>query len=205
MCAVCSGVPCLLRGRLRLVSMPRRLRVQSPGTYHVYAQNVSCRPLLPDAEARRLFLRLLGGTVESYAWRVQSYCLMTTHYHLLVRIEESNLARGMQWLNGVYGARLNSLERDRGHVFGARYGSTPVTTDSYFLEVVRYIALNPVRAGMCSDPADWPWSSYRLIVRGLPTPSFLDVDSVLEVFSRDRARARRRLEAFVSDGIVAAA
>jgi REP element-mobilizing transposase RayT len=148
---------------------------------------------------------LLGGAVESYAWQVQSYCLMTTHYHVLVRIEESNLARGMQWLNGVYGARLNSLERDRGHVFGGRYGSTPVTTDSYFLEVVRYIALNPVRAGACSDPADWPWSSYRLIVRGLPTASFLDVDSVLELFNRDRARARRRLEAFVSDGIVAAA
>jgi REP element-mobilizing transposase RayT len=158
-----------------------------------------------DAEARRLFLRLLGGAVESYAWQVQSYCLMTTHYHLLVRIEESNLARGMQWLNGLYGANLNALERDRGHVFGARYGSKPVTTDSYFLEVVRYIALNPVRADMCSDPADWPWSSYRLIVRGLPTPSSLDSDSLLELFSHDRARARRRLEAFVSDGIVVAA
>ena len=51
---------------------------------------------------------------------------MTTHYHLLVRIEESNLARGMQWLNGVYGASLNAIERDSGHVFGARYGSSPL-------------------------------------------------------------------------------
>ena len=179
--------------------------MQTPGTYHVYAQSVSSRPLFPDSDARRLFLRLLGFTTERYLWHLQSYCLMTTHFHLLLRTEAPNLARGMQWLNGVYGAALNTIESDRGHVFGARYGSSPVTTDAYYLEVVRYIALNPVRAGLCVDPADWPWSSYRLIVRNLPTPPFLEVDRLLQLFGRDRVTARRRLEAFVTDGIVAAA
>ncbi|MFL6012725.1 MAG: transposase [Gaiellaceae bacterium] len=181
--------------------MPRPLRLQAPGPYHVFARSVSSRPLFPDSYARRSFLRLVGVTADRHAWHVLAYCVMTTHYHLLVRIEESNLARGMQWLNGVYGASLNAIERDSGHVFGARYGSSPVTTDAYFLQVIRYIALNPVRAGVCADPADWPWSSYRLVVRRLPTPSFLDVDSLLEVFGRDRDTARRRLESFVSDGI----
>ena len=185
--------------------MPRPPRLQAPGVYHVFAQGVSCRPLFPDSDARRLFLRLVGLTAGRHVWHVLAYCVMTTHYHLLLRIEEQNLGRGMQWLNGVYGAALNTIELDRGHVFGARYGSSPVTTDSDFLEVVRYIALNPVRAGLCTDPADWPWSSYRLIVRDLPTPSFLEVGEVLQLFGRDRRRARRRLESFVTDGIVAAA
>jgi REP element-mobilizing transposase RayT len=181
--------------------MARPLRVQHPGTHHVFAQSVSCRPLFADAAARRRFLRLIDATASRYLWHVQAYCLMTTHYHVLIRIEDANLARGMQWLNGVYGALVNVIEQDRGHVFGARYGSSPVTTDAYHLEVMRYIALNPVRAGICEDPADWPWSSYRLLVRNLATPPILDADEVLRLFGRDRAIARRRLEAFVCDGL----
>ena len=173
--------------------------------YHLFAQSVSCRPLFSDANARRLFLRLLRATASRHVWHVQTYCLMTTHYHLLVRIEQENLARGMQWLNGAYGALVNALEHDRGHVFGARYGSSPVTTDAYLLEVIRYIALNPVRAGICDDPVDWPWSSYRLLVRNLATPSFLQANEVLDLFGPDRVTARRRLEAFVSDGLAVSA
>jgi REP element-mobilizing transposase RayT len=157
--------------------------------------------LFPHSAARRTYLALVGSAAQRYSWHVQAYCLMTTHYHLLVAIDEANLARGMQWLNGVYGAMLNAHEADHGHVFGARYGSSPVTTEPYLLEVVRYIALNPVRAGLCSDPADWLWSSYRVIARNLPAPSFLEVNSVLGLFGRDRVNARRRLEAFVCDGI----
>ena len=185
--------------------MPRPLRQQAPGTYHVFAQSVCCRPLLPEARARRLFLRLVGAASQRYTWHVQAYCLMTTHYHLLVRIDEANLGRGMQWLNGLYGALLNVDERTNGHVFGSRYGSSPVTTDAYLFEVVRYIALNPVRAGLCADPADWPWSSYRAVVRNRQAPAFLEVDEFLHLFARDRAAARRRLESFVCDGITAAA
>lgn len=184
--------------------MSRPLRVQVPGTYHVFAQSISCRPLFPDAYARRLFLRLVGAAATRHVWHVQAYCLMTTHYHLVVRIEEANLARGMQWLNGFYGALANDLESARGHVFGARYGSLLVTSDAYLHEVIRYVALNPMRAGMCADPADWPWSSYRFLVRNRPAPSFLEVDEVLRLFARDRATARRRLEAFVCDSVITA-
>jgi REP-associated tyrosine transposase len=188
-----------------LAEMSRPLRVQVPGTYHVFAHSVSGRPLFSDADARRLFLRLVGATASRKSWHVQAYCLLTTHYHLLIRIEEENLALGMQWLNGVYGALVNERLHDRGHLFGARYGSSPVTTDAYHLEVIRYVALNPVRAGICDDPADWPWSSYRPLVRGLATPAFLDASELLLLFGRERGIARRRLEAFVCDGIVAAA
>ena len=171
--------------------------------YHLYAQSISCRALLPDAASRQFFLRLVDAATDRYVWRVQAYCLMTTHYHLLVTTEEENLGRGMQWLNGFYASTLNAVTEDRGHVFGARYGSRPVSTDAYLLEVLRYIALNPVRAGLCSDPADWPWSSYRVIVRGLRPPPFLDVEFVLRLFStRDGATARRRFEAFVWDGML---
>jgi putative transposase len=181
--------------------MPRGFRIQVPGIYHVTTQGLSSRGLFVTADARRLFLRLLAGVTARYSLRIHAYCVMTTHYHLLLTTTEGDLARSMQWLNGVYGSLLNAIEHDRGHVFGGRYSSTPVLSDAHFNEVVRYIALNPVRAGIGSDPADWPWGSYRLLVRGLRLPAWLDAERVLSAFGRDADVALRRLEAFVRDGM----
>ena len=181
--------------------MPRGLRVQAPGVYHVTTQGLSSRGLFVTADARKLFLRLLAGVTARYSLRIHAYCVMTTHYHLLLTTTDDDLARSMQWLNGVFGALLNAIEHDRGHVFGGRYSSTPILSDAHFKEVVRYIALNPVRARICADAADWPWGSYRLLVRGLRLPPWLDAGPVLSLFGRDADAALRRLEAFVRDGV----
>ena len=121
---------------------------------------------------------------------------MTTHYHLLITTPEPNLSRGMQWLNGRYGAIFNEEYASHGHVFGARFASVHVVSDAHLLQVVSYIAMNPVGAGICARPSDWKFSSYTALL-GQRRPGFLELDSILRLFAFDRDEARRRIEAFV--------
>jgi REP-associated tyrosine transposase len=92
---------------------------------------------------------------------------MPNHYHLLIEYEAGNLGRGMQLLNGRYSRRFNERHGRVGHLFQGRYRIEPVTRDAHLLEACRYIVLNPVRAGLCSSPGEWPWSSYAAEPSGL--------------------------------------
>jgi putative transposase len=85
---------------------------------------------------------------------------MTNHFHLLVRTPQPNLSRGMQRLNSEYAAYFNDRFGLVGHLFQQRFGSRLIETEEYFDETQRYIAFNPVRAGLCEHPAEWPWSSF---------------------------------------------
>ena len=84
---------------------------------------------------------------------------MSNHYHLLIETPDSNLAKGMRHLNGVYTQRFNRRHKRAGHVFQGRYKAVLVQKDNYLLELSRYIVLNPVRAQMVRGAKDWPWSS----------------------------------------------
>ncbi len=126
---------------------------------------------------------------------------MTNHYHLLIRTPEPDLARGMHRVNGHYAQGFNRRHRATGHLFESRYHSVLVERDSHLLELCRYFANNPVRAGLCSHPADWRWSSYRAVIGLAIAPPFLAVEWLLAYFGRDRIRARERLREFVEDGI----
>ena len=179
--------------------MPRPLRVQAPGLYHLTAQGVRRSALLRGGRDRATLLDLVAELVQRYRWTCEAYCLMTTHYHLLVRTKHPNLAAGMQWLNGRWGQLFNLRHREVGHVFRARYASVLIEADGHAFEVVRYLALNPVRAGLCLDPLDWPWSSYAGTVDAAPRLRFLDPAELLARFSEDGEQARRLLRAFVAD------
>ncbi|MDZ7803499.1 MAG: transposase [Thiohalophilus sp.] len=82
---------------------------------------------------------------------------MTNHYHFLVETPDANLSKGMRQLNGVYTQRFNRRHGLSGHLFQGRYKAILVQKKADLLEVSRYVVLNPVRAGMVSNPADWPW------------------------------------------------
>jgi putative transposase len=172
--------------------MPRALRIQAEdAVYHLTGQGNSGGPLFLDDADRRRYLLLLGMAVDRYGWHCYGFCLMTTHYHLHVMTPEPNLARGMQWLNGVYAQCFNKRHAHEGHVLRGRYKSTLVEREGHFLEVVRYVALNPVRAGICASPRDWPWSSYPALIRIARAPRFL------ELFGTPEKAARKRLVSFV--------
>ena len=81
--------------------------------------------------------------------------------HLLVETREPNLPTGMQWLHGRYGRNFNDRHDRFGHLFQGRYKAVRQTSDEQLWHVVRYIALNPVKAGLCDRPRDYRWSSCR--------------------------------------------
>ena len=124
---------------------------------------------------------------------------MTTHYHLLVQTPQADLSAGMQRLNGLYAMRFNARHARRGHLFGARFHAIPVETESHLLETVRYLALNPVRAGACLDARDWPWSSYAVITGRSRNPLFAP-GPLARFFGEQHAPFAHALRAFVEAG-----
>jgi len=193
-----------VRGAGILRVMPRPPRENVPGTYHVVGEGVSSRALFSGGETRRVFLALVNGAYERYSLSVTAYCLLSTHYHLIVQTTEADLSRSMQWLNSRYAERINAEARERGHLFGARFWSRRITSDPDLLATTRYIALNPVKAEICRSAEQWPWSSYSIFVRGLRRPPFFDPSLILSLFGAREDVALRRLRAYVEDGLTAA-
>jgi len=126
---------------------------------------------------------------------------MDNHYHLLIETPEGNLSAGMRQLNGVYTQTVNRTYSKVGHVFQGRFKSFVVEKESYLLELCRYLVLNPVRAGSCSKPEEWLWSSYAATASGKNVPAWLTVDWVLFQFSKRRTEAQKSYRDFVFDGL----
>jgi putative transposase len=143
--------------------MARRPRstLPDPGVYHVTTRGVARQPIFLDDDERRLFLRLLGAVANQHDWRCHVFCLMTNHYHVVVETGLASLAAGMRRLNGAYAQGFNRRHRRSGHLFGSRYASWVVETDEHLLATCEYVLQNPVRAGLCRTPEDWPWAARR--------------------------------------------
>jgi REP-associated tyrosine transposase len=180
--------------------MPRKPRLENPGGFfHVAARAVDNATLFPATDDRHDFISLLYQTLAGFEWRCQSYCLMGTHVHLLVQPLTATLSRGMQALCSKHAMRVNRRYGRRGHLFGTRFMSVPIETDGHLLEAHRYIARNPVAAGLCDRPAAWRWSSYRGVVAVEPAFDFLDVDGLLRLFDDRPAIARDIFRRYVED------
>jgi putative transposase len=179
--------------------MAPRPRDKSAGLFHVYAHCVWAAPALYQDDVDRLeFLRRLAEVTRKIGWTCLGYCLMHSHYHLLVRVEDGVLPTAMHRLNLAYARHHNRRHGLRGHVQSWRYGSRRIN-DRYELAIAfAYIANNPVKAGLCSSPAAWPWSSYAGTV-GATTElaSFLDTAEVLGAFRDTGIDCRAALRAFV--------
>lgn len=183
--------------------MPYPLRVQFPGAvYHVATRATGPIELFRDSRDRRLLLRLMAYTVGKYGWCVHAYCLMVTHYHLLVTTPEANIASGMQLLNSCYARAFNQRHGRLGHLVAARYTTALIETDGHALEASRYLPLNPVRSELCRLPEDWPWSSFAATIGLRREPAFLDSSWMLRLFSDDLSTARRMLRDFVHAALV---
>jgi len=108
-----------------------------------------------------MFCTQLIRTIVRMDWVCRAFCFMTTHYHLLLDAPAETLQPGMQRLNGLYARAFNLRHGRSGHLFGERYYNVMVESDQHMLGLLRYIALNPVEAGLCAKPSDWYWGSYR--------------------------------------------
>jgi putative transposase len=139
--------------------MPRPARIQVPGgVYHVTARGVDHVAVYRDEMDYVLFVALLAKAIARFGWISHMYCLMTTHFHLIVETPQPNIARGMQWLNGTYAQAFNDRHGRVGHLFGGRYGAVLFQSEKHYETALRYVAYNPVGAGLCRHPCDWVWT-----------------------------------------------
>jgi len=181
--------------------MARPLRIQFSGAiYHVTTRGNARNHIFRDDSDRFRFLDSLGNAVQRFRWLCHAYCLMDNHYHLLVETPNANLSKGMHLLNGDYTNRFNKRHDTVGHIFQGRYKAILVNRDSHLLELCRYIVLNPLRAGMVSDPANYHWSSYQATMGRARPQEWLHMDWVLSQFGMNRAQAQNRYERFVNAG-----
>ena len=165
--------------------------------YHVTARSISAMPLFEDDLDRLDFNRQLAAAVDRPAWTCVAACLMTTHYHLIVEVEDESLPVGMKQLNSRYAQRFNARHGRRGHVFASRYWARRIETDEHLLTAFRYVARNPVAAGLCRRPADWRWSSYASAVGSGNGYECCKPAAVLAFFGTPRHSAVERMRLFV--------
>ncbi|HEX5470211.1 MAG TPA: transposase [Gaiellaceae bacterium] len=177
--------------------MPRPIRILlAGGIYHVMNRGNRREPIFCSDGDFILFRELLGQVARERQWIIHAFCLMPNHYHVLVETPKADLSVGIQRLNGEYASWFNRCYGLVGHVFQGRYRSSLIESDGQFLHTVRYIAQNPVRAGLADSPAGWRWSSYADVVAKDRRPLS---DRLLRSFAREPSRALALLRAFVED------
>jgi REP element-mobilizing transposase RayT len=163
--------------------MPRKPREErEDGIHHVWARGNNRQEIFLDDGDRGLYLTLLERVTGRMRWRCLAYCLMDNHLHLLVQTPEPNLSCGMQRLQGVFAQSVNARHQSVGHIFQGRFGNKLMETDEQLWTTARYIARNPVEAGLCEIAADWKWSSHRGMLDGT-APRWVDRHRLLSFFA----------------------
>ena len=140
--------------------IPRRNLAPS-GMYHVTARGVDGCPIARDRDDGRFILWLLGDAEARGLWVCDTFCVMPNHFHLLVETELERLAKGIHRLSGIHAQRFNRRHGRTGHLFGDRYAARVVESDRHLEGARAYVLANPVRAGLCRSPEEWPWSGSR--------------------------------------------
>ncbi len=145
-----------------MIGMGRRPRIHYPGAiYHVMARGVDGRSIYMDDADRSAFLTAMNRVISESGATLLAYCLMGNHFHLAIKVGRTPLPILMQRLLTGYVITFNHRHERTGHLFQARYESKLCLTDAYLAALIRYIHLNPVRAGLVLKPEDWVWSSCR--------------------------------------------
>ena len=178
--------------------MSRPLRIEYPDAwYHVINRARRGQIFYVATDDYRRFLGLLQDTADMFSIRVSAYCLMPTHYHILVQTPNANMARCMRHINGVYTQRYNRRHGCDGTLFRGRYKSILVDADSYLLQLVRYIHKNPVRAGLAEKLSQYPWSSHKGYLSLSKKWDWLHKDFILSLLSTVKGGRLKAYKQFI--------
>ena len=181
--------------------MPRKSRLHlRGGLYHVILRGNAGHDIFFEEEDRFFFYSLLDEGTRRFGYRVHAFCLMNNHIHLALQMGGQPLSKGLQNLTFRYARHINKTQNRAGHLFQGRYKALLVDADSYGLELVRYIHLNPVRERLVTDPADYEYSGHTGYL-GKRAFSFLTTDWVLSQFDERVAIARRRYLQFIAEAM----
>ena len=153
------------------------------------------------------FLDMVQDAQEMYGFTVHAICLMTNHFHIEIETSEVALSRIMQRIKSLYAEDFNYRHHYSGHLFEGRYNACLILNDRYFLEVSRYIHLNPVKAGMVREPAAYEYSSYGAYApcdedrpfgkAGKMIEDLVDRSRVLHMLADSQVEAREQYRLFV--------
>jgi len=175
----------------------RRPRLHVPGgCYHVTLRGNHQQDIFFTDDDRHCLEHFVAAALGKVGGRIHAYCWMTNHVHLLIQVADTPLGAFMQRIASRYARAVQRRVPTTGHLFQNRYHALLVDVDRYFLALLRYIHLNPVRAGLVADPAAYRWSSHRAYL-GLATCGWLETDFGLRMFGTDLAGARDRYQTFV--------
>jgi putative transposase len=184
--------------------MPRGPRLDAPGVlHHVMARGIEGRSIFRDDGDYRDLLDRVAALVTSDAWTIYAWALLPNHFHLLIRTGVRPLPRSMRSILTGYAGAFNRRHKRCGHLFQNRYKSIVVEEEAYFLELVRYIHLNPLRSGVVLnlDELDrYPFSGHGALVGKASWP-WQEIKAVLAQFADRPARASRRYRVFMADGV----
>lgn len=189
--------------------MPRHPRVHAEGLlYHVMARGNDGQNIFLRQSDYQAFIEGLRTVRQRYPFSLYAYVLMSNHFHLLLEVDRFPTARILQSLLTGYVRRFNKTHRRRGHLFEGRYKAIVCDRDSYLLELVRYIHLNPVRSAMVKRPGEWRWSGHGEYL-GKEKRGLIDSGPVMgafrtvvryETFIREGAKVNYRAEWHPGDG-----
>ena len=167
--------------------MSRPLRIQYPGAwYHVMNRGKRGEKVFEFKEDYLSFVDLLQELDEVFNVRVAAYCLMSNHYQIFIHTPEANLSRSIRHLNGVYTQRYNKRHSCDGQLFKGRYKAIVVESDSYALELVRYIHRNPLEAGVVDNLQKYQWSSHKPYLSNAKKWQWLYKEYIFRLFSNSR-------------------
>ncbi len=171
--------------------MARPIRVQYPGAfYHIMTRGNERSNIFNVVEDYQDFLLVLFNTIKRYNWDCYAYCLMPNHYHLLIKTNEANLSIGMRQLNGSYTQNFNIRNKRVGHLFQGRFKSILVEEENYKYQLIRYIALNPLRSNIVDRIEDWRWNSCLEVMGKIAATGCVNKRETLSNFDQDENRAK---------------
>jgi putative transposase len=184
--------------------MPRKSRIDAPGAlHHIITRGIERRDIFRDDQDRVDFVDRLGGILEETETRCLAWALMSNHFHLLLKTGRNAIATVMRRLLTGYAVTYNRRHRRTGHLFQNRYKSILCQEEAYLLELVRYVHLNPIRAGTVKDLKAldrFPFTGHSTLV-GQVRRDWQDTASVLGLYGEKIATARKRYRNFILAGI----
>lgn len=184
--------------------MPRKARLDAPGTlHHVIVRGIEKKPIVKDDMDRRNFIERMGQIAIESMTPIYAWALMTNHAHILLRSGPKGLSKFMRRLLTGYAGSFNRRHGRHGHLFENRYKSIICDEDSYFTELVRYIHLNPLRAGLVKSVTEldrYRWCGHAGLLAAMP-PAWHHVKEVLSWFGKISVKARRAYREHVKEGV----
>ncbi|MGD6816595.1 REP-associated tyrosine transposase [Metabacillus sp. 84] len=164
--------------------MPRKPRNWKPHTfYHVTARGNRRMEIFHYKKDREKYLELIGEVRTAYPFKLHAYCLMSNHIHLLLETGRDPLGTIIRVLHSRYAVFVNHRHKYEGHLFQGRFDAAEIADDYQFKETSRYIHMNPVKASLVYNPAEYLWSSYESYIRNHPNP-YLTKEKHLALFPK---------------------